>query len=204
MNLVLASANKHKVEEIKALLPNGFTLVTMKEAGIDEDIPEPGATIAENSQLKAEYVYQKLKHVYSNLAVIADDSGLEVEVLNGAPGVHSARYAGEAKNDAANNLKLLEALKPHSNRKARFVTIITLLGENALEQFEGEVKGTIAFAPRGTTGFGYDPLFIPTGYRSTFAELGADIKNSISHRSAAMKKLVQYLNELNNGAPSKC
>ena len=193
MNLVLASANKHKVEEIKALLPNGFTLLTMKEAGIDEDIPEPGATIAENSQLKAEYVYQKLKHVFSDLAVIADDSGLEVEVLNGAPGVHSARYAGEAKNDEANNLKLLEALKPHSNRKARFVTIITLQGENTLEQFEGEVKGTIAFAPRGTTGFGYDPLFIPTGYRSTFAELGADIKNSISHRSAAVKRLVEFL-----------
>lgn len=193
MNLVLASANQHKVEEIKALLPEGFTLVTMKEAGINEDIPEPGATIAENSQLKAEYVFQKLKHVYADLAVIADDSGLEVEALNGAPGVYSARYAGEPKNDEANNQKLLRELSPHSNRKARFVTIITLLSNNTTEQFEGEVTGTIAFAPRGTTGFGYDPLFIPTGYRSTFAELGADVKNSISHRSEAVKLLVKYL-----------
>ena len=193
MNLVLASANTHKVEEIKALLPSGFSLITMKEAGINEDIPEPGDTIAENSKLKAEYVYQKLKHVYADLAVIADDSGLEVEALNGAPGVYSARYAGEPKNDEANNQKLLRELSIHSNRKARFVTIITLLSENTTEQFEGEVTGTIAFSPRGTTGFGYDPLFIPTGYRSTFAELGAEVKNGISHRGAAVKLLVNYL-----------
>lgn len=199
MNLVLASANTHKVEEIKALLPAGFSLITMKQAGINEDIPETGTTIAANSQLKAEYVYQKLKHVYADLAVIADDSGLEVEALNGAPGVYSARYAGEPKNDDANNKKLMLELTTQSNRKARFVTVITLITENKVKQFEGEVTGTIAFEPRGTTGFGYDPLFIPTGYRSTFAELGAEIKNGISHRSAAVKLLVGYLNESTAG-----
>ena len=125
--------------------------------------------------------------------MFADDSGLEVNALNNAPGVYSARYAGVPKNDVANNEKLLEELKLKTDRKARFVTVITLILNGEINYFEGEIKGTISFEGRGTRGFGYDPLFIPQGYRSTFAELGADVKNTISHRALAVKKLIEFL-----------
>jgi XTP/dITP diphosphohydrolase len=192
MELILASHNKHKAEEISAVLPPGFSVKTLNEIGITEEIPEPGSTIKENSYLKAKCVFDFLE---GKAAVFADDSGLEVAALNGVPGVHSARYAGVPKNDQANNKKLLQEMKQVTDRKARFVTVIALILDGEAHYFEGEVKGTIAYEPRGNSGFGYDPLFIPQGYRSTFAELGAEIKNSISHRANAVKKLLDFLSQ---------
>jgi XTP/dITP diphosphohydrolase len=192
MDLIFASSNQNKIQEISAMLPEGFNMLGLKDIGILHEIPEPGTTIKENSFLKARHVIDFIKEK-TNVSVFADDSGLEVEALGGEPGVYSARYAGTPKNDAANNSKLLEALKNVTNRRARFVTVITLLIKDQVHYFEGEVKGTIAFEPRGNGGFGYDPVFIPQGYRSTFAELSADMKNSISHRAEAVKQLLQYL-----------
>jgi XTP/dITP diphosphohydrolase len=203
MDLVFASANKNKIREISALLPGTIRLYGLQEIGLLEEIPEPGETIKENSYLKAKYVYDFLKRNNRTMPVFADDSGLEVTALEGKPGVHSARYAGEEKNDAANNQKLLKELRHATTRQARFVTVITFIGPGGasatsddIVYFEGEVKGTIAHEPRGTNGFGYDPLFIPTTMRSTFAELDAPAKNAISHRGQAVKKLVAYLNNL--------
>lgn len=197
MQLVFASSNKNKIGEINALLPDTYTILGLSDIGITHEIPEPGATIKENSFLKASYVFEFMKEQHKPLtAVFADDSGLEVEALNQAPGVYSARYAGLPKNDANNNAKLLRELETVTNRKARFVTIITLIIDNQIHYFEGEIKGTIAYEPRGEKGFGYDSLFIPQGYRSTFAELSSEIKNTISHRSMAAKKLSAYLNFL--------
>ena len=133
------------------------------------------------------------------VTVFADDSGLEVEALDGAPGVFSARYAGVPKNDQQNNEKLLTELSAKSNRRARFVTVITLIHDGAVHYFEGEVKGTIAYEPRGNQGFGYDPLFIPQGYRSTFAELGLEVKNKISHRALAVKQLIEFFKARQQG-----
>lgn len=197
VTLVFASANPNKIEEIGAMLPKGYVLKGLRESGIHEDIPEPGHTIRENSYLKAAYVANFFKtNGLPLLPVFADDSGLEVEALNGAPGVYSARYAGQPKNDAENNKKLLQEMQQHTQRKARFVTVITLLMEGKVWYFEGAVSGTIAWAPRGTGGFGYDPLFVPTGYRSTFAELGPAVKNTISHRAKAVEQLVAFLGRL--------
>jgi XTP/dITP diphosphohydrolase len=194
MKIIFASANKNKIKEIKALLPESFELLGLEDIGITEDIPEPGTTIKENSFLKAQYVLDFLKQKNETVAVFADDSGLEVEALDSAPGVYSARYAGIPKNDTNNNKKLLEELKLVTDRKARFVTVITLIINGEVHYFEGEIKGTIAFEGRGNNGFGYDPLFIPQGYRSTFAELDAEVKNTISHRANAVKKLVAFFN----------
>lgn len=192
-DLIIASSNQHKIDEIRAMLPEGYTLKGLKELGFQEEIPETGKTIEENSKIKARFLKEHFKN--EKVMVVADDSGLEVFSLNNAPGVYSARYAGEPKNDEANNKKLLKELSHQSLRNARFVTVITLLdGEKELV-FEGEVKGTIAFEPRGKNGFGYDPLFIPQGYRSTFAELPNETKNTISHRANAVKKLLAYLME---------
>lgn len=193
MKIIFASANKNKIKEITALLPSHFELLGLEEIGITEDIPEPGTTIKENSFLKAQYVLDLLKEKNENIAVFADDSGLEVLALNNAPGVYSARYAGTPKNDEGNNKKLMEELKLVTDRKARFVTAITLILNNEIHYFEGEIKGTISYEKRGTNGFGYDPLFIPKGYRSTFAELSAETKNTISHRALAVKRLVEFL-----------
>lgn len=198
MKLVLASANAHKLSEIKALLPQGLELLGLKDIGLTAEIPEPGETITENSFLKAQYVQNFLREQNLNYAVLADDSGLEVQVLNGAPGVHSAYYAGLPKSDAANNQKLLKELHTQQNRKARFVTVLTLLWQNNKKVFEGDVQGTIAFEGRGTKGFGYDPLFLPTGYRSTFAQLSAEEKNKISHRAKAMEQFLKFISEENS------
>ncbi|MGZ4089137.1 MAG: RdgB/HAM1 family non-canonical purine NTP pyrophosphatase [Bacteroidia bacterium] len=192
MELIFASSNKNKIMEIKNMIPEGYGLLGLNDIGINTEIPEPGTTIKENSFLKANYVIEFLKDK-SNVSVFADDSGLEVEALNYAPGVHSARYAGVPKNDEANNARLLQQLSNTTNRRARFVTVITLIIKGQVHYFEGEIKGTIAFEPRGTNGFGYDPLFIPQGYRSTFAELNPETKNLISHRAHAVKQLVDYL-----------
>lgn len=197
MDIVFASANKNKIREISAMLPEGITLLGLEDIGIYDEIPEPGTTIRHNSFLKADYVSGYLKRQgKSGMPVFADDSGLEVEALGNAPGVYSARYAGVPKNDQANNEKLMEELRHAASRKARFVTVITLMMDGGTHYFEGEVKGTISFEARGGNGFGYDPLFIPQGYRSTFAELGAEVKNTISHRAAAVKKLLEHLKKM--------
>jgi XTP/dITP diphosphohydrolase len=198
MILVFASSNQHKIDEITAMLPSYIQLLGLKEIGFTDEIAETAETIEGNAKLKAECVYQFIKNNTSLPlidGVFADDSGLEVSALGGQPGVFSARYAGEPKNDAANNQKLLKELDQKTARQAQFKTVISLLLKNEYRCFEGIVKGTIAFEPRGNQGFGYDPLFIPQGYRSTFAELGNDIKNSISHRANAVKKLVLFSSE---------
>jgi XTP/dITP diphosphohydrolase len=156
----------------------------------EEDIPETGATIPENALIKARYVKQHYK-----MDCFADDSGLEVEALNGAPGVYSARYAGNEKDTDKNNGKLLEELKNASNRNARFVTVIALVVNGKEFVFEGDIKGTIVNEPRGSNGFGYDPLFVPEGYDLTFAEMPSQLKNSISHRAIAVQKLITFLKE---------
>ncbi len=196
LSVVFASSNAHKLEELRSILPKHFKIKGLRDIGFIDEIPETGSTIAENSLIKAKFLDHLLNGKLSNELVFSDDSGLEVEALNGAPGVYSARYAGEPKDDAANNKKLLEALKNVSSRKARFVTVITLIVQGTQHVFEGEVSGTIAHEPRGNTGFGYDPLFIPTGYRSTFAELGPELKNTISHRAIAVEKLRRHLEDM--------
>jgi XTP/dITP diphosphohydrolase len=196
MEIVFASSNQNKIKEIGALMPEGYTVFGLKDIGITEEIPEPGVTIKENSCLKAQYVVDFLNAAGKQLPVFADDSGLEVMALDNAPGVYSARYAGLPKSDANNNAKLLREMKLHTDRRARFVTVITLIINGQVNCFEGEIKGTIAYEPRGASGFGYDPLFIPQGYRSTFAELGMDVKNTISHRALAVQKLATFLKSL--------
>jgi XTP/dITP diphosphohydrolase len=193
MELVLASSNKHKADEIRQLLPEGFFLRTLAEAGFTSQIEESADTIKGNSLLKARVVSDFLKASGLHAAVIADDSGLEVDSLGGKPGVYSARYAGEGASDESNNKKLLAEMRTVTDRKARFVTVITLIAEGKPFFFEGEISGTIAHEARGHAGFGYDPLFIPTGYRSTFAELGPEVKKQISHRAQAINKLLRFL-----------
>ncbi len=192
-NLIFASTNKNKIGELNAMLPAGYKLLTLQDIMITGDIAETGSTILENSLLKARYVANYLRSKNVDYAVIADDSGLEVEALNGAPGVYSARYAGEQKNVNDNNKKLLAELHNVTKRQARFVTVISLIKGGTEHTFEGEIKGTIAYEPRGSNGFGYDPLFIPQGLRSTFAELSAEEKNRISHRAKAVEKLMEFL-----------
>ncbi len=196
MQLVFASSNSNKIIEINKIVPKPFSVIGMTDIGVVEEIKETGVTIKENSLLKARYVFDFLKKNNRSYAVFADDSGLEVDALNNAPGVYSARYAGVPKNDVANNLKLLNELKLITNRNANFVTIITLIINDTVCYFEGRIKGTISYNMRGESGFGYDPLFIPQGYRSTFAELGSDVKNSISHRALAFGKLIDYLSQV--------
>jgi XTP/dITP diphosphohydrolase len=193
MQIVFASANKNKIKEIKDLVPKSIHLMGLEDIGIHHEIPETGLTIKENSFLKANYVNNFLAANNKEGVVFADDSGLEVMALNNQPGVYSARYAGIPKNDAANNTKLLHELTFKNNRNARFISVITLIINNQIHYFEGEIKGTISYEPRGINGFGYDPLFIPQGYRSTFAELNAETKNTISHRAMATKQLTEFL-----------
>ncbi|OJV66369.1 MAG: non-canonical purine NTP pyrophosphatase, RdgB/HAM1 family [Clostridiales bacterium 38-18] len=185
--LVLASANQHKLQEIQSILKDfEFELVTMKAAGYGEDdIVESGVTFEENSMIKAQAVHNRLR-----VAALADDSGLEVDCLEGAPGVYSARYAGEPKSDKKNNEKLLNAMKDiqSEDRTARFVTVLTLVFENgdALVA-RGTVEGKIGFEEKGSNGFGYDPLFIVPELGKTFAELTESEKNALSHRGNALK-----------------
>ncbi len=196
MQLVFASANKNKILEIKALMPTQHTVIGLQDVGIFNEIPETGITLQQNSFIKANYVLEFLKSQNKTGVVFADDSGLEVEALKGAPGVYSARYAGEPKNDENNNVKLLSELKNCKNRNARFITVITLILNNENYYFEGEIKGTIALQHNGSKGFGYDPLFIPYGYSETFAQMSIDLKNTISHRAIAVTKLINFMNTL--------
>ena len=175
------------------MLGNAFELVTLREVGITEDIPETGATLDENASIKARYVYER-----TGLNCFADDTGLEVEALGGAPGVHSARYATDGHDFAANNRKLLRELEGRVNRKARFRTVISLIVDGVERQVEGIVEGEITTSESGAEGFGYDPLFMPEGYDSTFAEMSAEEKNAISHRGRAVKNLEALLLDIEN------
>jgi len=191
--IVLASGNRHKLEEIQTMLKDfGFELVTMKDAGYgDEDIIEDGDTFEANSMIKALAVHKKL-----GFASLADDSGLMVDVLGGAPGVYSARFAGEPKSDENNNRLLLEKLAeiPDERRTARFVTVLTLIMENGdVLTARGEVEGIIGHAPKGVNGFGYDPLFFVPHLNKTFAELTSDEKNALSHRGNALVALKEKI-----------
>ena len=222
MKIVFATNNQHKLQEIRAILGPTFDIVSLADIGCHEDIPETGQTLEENALMKAEYVYNKY-----HLSCFADDTGLEVEALDGAPGVYSARYAameavhgvsaapvpggsspGSLSHDSeANMARLLRELGNNNNRRARFRTVIALIEKRdvcpcgctsikQIHRFEGIVDGEIIRERRGGEGFGYDPIFQPEGYTQTFAELGADIKNQISHRARATQKLAEYLHQV--------
>ena len=214
MKIVFATNNKHKLSEIRAILGDAFEVVSLADIVCHEDIPETGQTLEENALMKAEYIYNKY-----HLSCFADDTGLEVEALDGAPGVYSARYAameatvpagepaGISHDSEANMARLLRELANNNNRKARFRTVIAFIEKKdvcpcgctsikLVHQFEGIVNGEITTEKSGAEGFGYDPIFRPDGYDKTFAELGADIKNQISHRARATQKLAEYLKTL--------
>lgn len=196
MKMVFATGNAHKLHEAGEILSDLCELVMPSALGLTEDIPETGETLEENSLQKARYLYDKLK-----TDCFADDTGLEVEALGGAPGVYSARYAGEAKNSGANMDKLLrelQALGPGASRRARFRTVITLVKDGCLYQFEGEMKGSIANSRSGSEGFGYDPIFIADEYPDrTVAQLDEHTKNSISHRGRALRRMAAWLKTQN-------
>ena len=186
--LVVATNNAHKLEEIAAILGEEMELLSLKDINCHADIPETANTLEGNARQKALYIYENY-----GIDCFADDTGLEVEALNGAPGVFSARYAGDGHDSEANMQKLLKELYGKENRKAQFRTAICLIMNGEEYLFEGIVKGKIIEEKRGGAGFGYDPIFVPEGYNLTFAELGNDIKNTISHRARAVEKLCSFL-----------
>ncbi len=187
MKICFATNNKNKVAEISALLPDGFEVLSLQEVGCAEELPENQMTLAGNSLEKAQYLYDN----YS-INCFADDTGLEVEALDGAPGVYSARFAGEQRSSEDNMQLLLEKLANKKNRKAQFRTVITLILEGKIKQFEGVAKGEISKEKRGEKGFGYDPIFIPEGFSKSFAAMSSAEKNNVSHRAMAIKKLIHY------------
>lgn len=189
--LVFATNNLHKLLEVQHLLGNTFRLLSLKEIGITEEIPEDHDTLEQNALQKAWYIFNK-----TNRNCFADDTGLEVDALDGKPGVYSARYAGESKNPKNNIVKLLGELEGKTNRKARFRTVVALIIDGNEYLFEGIVNGQIVKKEKGADGFGYDPVFLPDGYLLTFAEMDLDQKNSISHRARAVNKLVDFLQKL--------
>mgnify|MGYP004458789335 FL=1 len=205
MKIVFATNNQHKLQEIRDILGSDYEVVSLKEIGCNVDIPETGNTLEENALQKAQYVYD-----HYHLNCFADDTGLEVEALDGAPGVHSARYAEGTDHDSeANMAKLLRELDGKENRKARFRTVICYIEKKdvcpcgctsikKIHQFDGIVEGHIATEKQGTEGFGYDPIFVPEGYDQSFAQLGEEIKNGISHRARAVAKLAEYLKNKND------
>ena len=188
-NIVFATNNTHKLEEVRAILGDSLQILSLQDIGCLEDIPETADTLEGNALLKAEYVYE-----HYGYDCFADDTGLEVETLDNAPGIYSARYAGPQKSDRDNMEKLLFKLTKKSSRSARFRTVIALIKEGKQYLFEGIVRGKIIEELRGDAGFGYDPIFMPEGYEQTFAELGNKIKNTISHRAEAVIKLKNFLN----------
>jgi len=193
MKLVFASNNKNKIKEIQALVPSNIQIISLEDIGCFDDIPETADSIEGNAILKANYVTEKF-----GLNCFADDSGLEVDALNGAPGVYSARYAGEPKNDEKNIDKLLLNLTNKTNRKANFKTVIALNYEGKQFLFTGIINGKIITEKIGTNGFGYDPIFIADNYEKTFAELTLQEKSTISHRGKAVKQLIKFLEEKND------
>ncbi|NVO10059.1 MAG: non-canonical purine NTP diphosphatase [Bacteroidales bacterium] len=186
--LVFATNNPHKLSEVQHLLGNSFHLLSLNDINFNDEIPEDYDTLEENALQKAQYIYTITKQ-----NCFADDTGLEVEALNGRPGVYSARYAGESKDPKANVQKLLMELKGVENRKARFRTVVALIIDGKEHLFEGIVDGRIIESERGVDGFGYDPVFLPDGYSSTFAEMNLSQKNAISHRARAIESLVNFL-----------
>lgn len=188
--LVFVTNNAHKLEEIASILGEKVELLSLKDIDCTTEIPETSDTLQGNAIQKAEYIYKHYK-----LNCFADDTGLEVETLGGAPGVYSARYAGSGHNSEANMQKLLQNLQGANNRKAQFRTVICLIIDGKQHLFEGICKGEITEEKRGNSGFGYDPIFIPEGYDKSFAQLGNDIKNKISHRAKAVEMLYKYLNK---------
>lgn len=186
--MVLCTGNAGKVAELLALLPSDIELVGLNELDMPSDLPETQETLEGNAIQKAVYVFER-----TGLTCIADDTGLEVDALGGAPGVRSARYAGMDKDPQANMQRLLAELQGRSDRSARFRTVIALVGPNGVRTFEGVVEGAIEHAPKGSKGFGYDPLFVPEGGALTFAEIDSVEKNAISHRARAVQALVHYL-----------
>lgn len=189
--LVFATNNAHKLEEVSAMLGTSVSLMSLNDIGCHTDIPETGTTLEENALIKARYI-----HEHYGMDCFADDTGLEVEALDGAPGVYSARYAGEGHNSEENIRKLLHELEGKDNRKARFRTVFALIINGKEHLFEGIVKGEIIATKRGTSGFGYDPVFVPEGFTQTFAEMSDAQKNKISHRAIGVNKLCKFLNTL--------
>ena len=187
--LVFATNNAHKLEEIRAILGDKVEILSLNDINCHADIPETADTLQGNAALKAQYIFENY-----GLDCFADDTGLEVEALNGAPGIYSARYAdGEGHDSEANMKKLLSEMQDKENRKARFRTVICLIEDGKEHFFEGIVNGSIIRERKGGAGFGYDPIFMPDGYSETFAEMGNDEKNKISHRARAVQKLCEYL-----------
>lgn len=186
--IVFATNNKHKLDEVRAVLNGKFEVLGLTDIGCKEDIPETAETLDGNALIKARFVYDNY-----GFDCFADDTGLELEALNGEPGVYSARYGG-VPHDARKNIeKLLLNLGDNENRKAQFRTIICLIQGGEINYFEGKVQGEISKDLKGSTGFGYDPIFVPLGYSQTFAQLGSEIKNNISHRSLAVNELIKFL-----------
>ena len=198
MKIVFATNNQHKLSEIRQILGSSIEVLSLNDIGCNVDIPETGTTLEENALQKAQYVYD-----HYHIDCFADDTGLEVEALNGAPGVYSARYAAVGcaatpsqpidHDSEANMTRLLYELGENNNRRARFRTVIALIQQGTVHEFEGIVTGEIIRERRGGEGFGYDPIFQPDGYDQTFAELGVEVKNQISHRARATQKLADYL-----------
>ena len=190
IELYLATQNKHKIEELSALLGNHFLIKSISELGVIDDIPETGKTLAENSRQKAQFIADRF-----GVTCLSDDSGLEVDCLGGLPGVFSARFAGEPKNDLANSNKLISEMSKYADRSARFVTVLTFHQNGQFRQFEGEIRGEIVLSPRGSHGFGYDPLFQPENESRTFAEMTLSEKNLIAHRARALHKFKAFADE---------
>ncbi len=190
MELVFATNNNYKLSEVVPLLDNRFELLSLEDVNCQEDIPEDHDTLEKNASQKACYIYNKYKK-----SCFADDTGLEIDALDGKPGVWSARYAGPNRSAQDNMRKVLKELDGENNRKARFRTVISLIWKGKEYQFEGVVDGTIITQQKGGEGFGYDPIFVPENYQETFAEMELSVKNKISHRSRAIKELVKFLNK---------
>lgn len=188
MKLTFATNNRHKLDEVSAMLGDSITLQSLKEIGCTDDIPETADTLEGNALMKARYIYERY-----GTDCFADDTGLEVVALGGAPGVYSARYAGEGHDSEANMQKLLAEMEGKSDRRAQFRTVIALIIKGEEHLFEGIVTGTILTEREGNEGFGYDPLFRPDGYDHSFACLGNEVKNRISHRARAVEKLAEFL-----------
>lgn len=188
MQLIFATHNKNKLNEVKSLIPQHINLLSLDDVNITDDIKETASTLEGNASLKSQAIYKT-----TGINCFSDDSGLLADALNGAPGVHSARYAGEQKKDEDNIQKILSELNGKENRKAHFKTVMSLIIGGKEYLFEGKINGTIINEKRGNNGFGYDPIFVPEGYNKTFAEMTKEEKSSISHRSIALKKLIEFL-----------
>lgn len=189
--LVFATNNAHKLSEVRAILEPGFTIISLDELKCYDDIPETANTLEGNALLKASYIYNKF-----GLDCFADDTGLEVDALNGEPGVYSARYAGDGHNAVDNMRKVLDLLGENPHRTARFRTVIALIQGGNTTLFEGKIEGNILLQPVGKNGFGYDPIFVPENYMLSFAQLSSDEKNKISHRAQAVEKLAEHLKQV--------